>query len=112
MMSSDILKDRHLTVRVTAEQIEISIGSVHAILCDHAQSDLEIDSQASVGGTEKLHLVVVQNLLDAINAEPGFLLFPKMKMSLKRSRFQSRYEIMQNETVNAIPKKAFQKCFR
>ena len=41
-------------------------------------------------------------------------LFPKLKMALKGSRFESREEIMQNATaeMNTIPKEAFQKCFR
>lgn len=43
-----------------------------------------------------------------------FWLFPKLKTTLKGSRFESREEIMQNATaeMNTIPKEAFQKCFR
>ncbi|GFW00665.1 hypothetical protein TNCV_2284111 [Trichonephila clavipes] len=57
----------------TTEQIEISTSPAHAILCDHAQSSSEICSWASVGGTEKLHLAVAQDLLDTIDVEPSFL---------------------------------------
>jgi len=41
-------------------------------------------------------------------------LFPKLKTTLKGSRFESREEIMQNATaeMNTIPKETFQKCFR
>ncbi|GFS78434.1 hypothetical protein TNCV_3146971 [Trichonephila clavipes] len=48
------MKDRYLTVRETAEQVEINADSSHAILCGHVQSGSEVCSQASVRGTEKL----------------------------------------------------------
>ncbi|GFX18332.1 hypothetical protein TNCV_4306331 [Trichonephila clavipes] len=48
-------------------------GPAPEFLCYHAQSGCEICSQDSVDGTEKFHLAVVQELLDTINAEPGFL---------------------------------------
>jgi len=43
-----------------------------------------------------------------------FWLFPKLKMPLKGTRFQSREDIMRNATdqLRAIPKEAFQRCFR
>lgn len=46
---------------------------------------------------------------------PGdFWLFPKLKMPLKGSRFESREDIMKNATAQlvAIPKQDFQKCFQ
>ncbi|GFU30117.1 hypothetical protein TNCV_1925281 [Trichonephila clavipes] len=67
------MKDRRLTIRETDEQVEISTGSAHAILCEHAQSGCEIGFQASVVGIEKLRLPVVHDLLDATNVETGFL---------------------------------------
>ncbi|GFW29032.1 hypothetical protein TNCV_2355901 [Trichonephila clavipes] len=48
----NLMRDRRLTVRNTAEQVEISTDSPYAILCDH-QSGCEICSQPSVGGTER-----------------------------------------------------------
>ena len=47
-------------------------------------------------------------------ASCDFWLFPKLKTTLKGSRFESREEIMQNATaeMNTIPKEAFQKSFR
>jgi len=41
-------------------------------------------------------------------------LFPKLKTTLKGSRFESREKIMQNATaeMNNIPNEAFQKCLR
>jgi hypothetical protein len=43
-----------------------------------------------------------------------FWLFPKFKMPLKGTRFQSREGIMWNAMaqLNTIPKDAFQKCFK
>jgi len=43
-----------------------------------------------------------------------FWLFPKLKMPLKGTRFESREDIMRNATaqLNMIPQEAFQKCFQ
>ena len=43
-----------------------------------------------------------------------FWLFPKLKMPLKGTRFESRKDIMWNATahLNMIPQEAFQKCFQ
>jgi hypothetical protein len=43
-----------------------------------------------------------------------FWLFPKLKMPLKGTRFESREDIKQNATawLITIPKDAFQKCFQ
>jgi hypothetical protein len=40
--------------------------------------------------------------------------FPKLKMPLKGTRFESREDIMRNATARliTIPKDAFQKCFQ
>ena len=43
-----------------------------------------------------------------------FWLFPKLKMPLKGTQFESREDIMRNATalLNMIPQEAFQKCFQ
>jgi transposase len=43
-----------------------------------------------------------------------FWLFPKLKMPLKGTRFESREDIMRNAMAQliTIPKDAFQKCFQ
>lgn len=43
-----------------------------------------------------------------------FWLFPKLKMPLKGTRFESRDDIMRNTTMelNSIPKEAFKRCFQ
>ena len=43
-----------------------------------------------------------------------FSLFPKLKMPLKETRFESREDIMRNATAQLymIPQEAFQKCFQ
>jgi hypothetical protein len=43
-----------------------------------------------------------------------FWLFPKLKMPLKGTRFESREDVMRNATawLTTIPKDAFQKCFQ
>ena len=43
-----------------------------------------------------------------------FWLFPKMKMPLKGTQFESREDIMRNATaqLDMIPQEAFQKCFQ
>ncbi|GFU13526.1 hypothetical protein TNCV_938171 [Trichonephila clavipes] len=76
---------------VHCELTVISTSSAQAILYDHAQKGFEICSQASVGGTEKLDFTFAQDwTLSTLNlASCDFWLFPKMKMSLKGSRFQS-----------------------
>ncbi|GFT45747.1 hypothetical protein TNCV_2671781 [Trichonephila clavipes] len=66
------MKDRRLIVRGAAEQVEICTGTPHAMLCDPVQRGCEICSKASVYGTQKLHFAAGQDLLDNINAEPGF----------------------------------------
>ncbi|GFW99608.1 hypothetical protein TNCV_3418411 [Trichonephila clavipes] len=53
-MENQIIKDGFLTVREISEQVGVNTGSVLAVLCDHAQSDCEICSQSSVGGTERI----------------------------------------------------------
>ncbi|GFY11829.1 hypothetical protein TNCV_1530211 [Trichonephila clavipes] len=68
-----IMKDCLLTVRETAEQVEVNTGPPHVILCDHAHKDCETCPQASVDETEKLRLAVSQDLLNTTYAEPGFL---------------------------------------
>jgi hypothetical protein len=47
-------------------------------------------------------------------APRDFWLFPKLKMLLKGTRFESREDIMRNATAQliTIPKDAFQKCFQ
>jgi transposase len=44
----------------------------------------------------------------------NFWLFPKLKLPLKGTRFESREDIMRNAMaqLNTIPKDAFQKCFQ
>jgi len=47
-------------------------------------------------------------------APRDFLLFSKLKMPLKWTRFKSREDIMRNATaqLNMIPQEAFHKCFQ
>ncbi|GFW32328.1 hypothetical protein TNCV_674871 [Trichonephila clavipes] len=98
--------DRCLTVPKTAEQVEISTGSSHAILCNYVQSGCKISSQSLCRWNRKnsvLQLYRINLTLPTLNLAPyDFWLFSKMKMSLKGSRVQSR----------AIPKEAFNMCFR
>ncbi|GFU70894.1 hypothetical protein TNCV_2206111 [Trichonephila clavipes] len=68
-----VMKDRCLTIRKTAEEVQVSSVFPHVILCDHSQNDCEICPRVSVGGTDILRLAVAQYLLDTINVEPGFL---------------------------------------
>ncbi|GFX45613.1 hypothetical protein TNCV_176061 [Trichonephila clavipes] len=68
-----IIKDRRLTFRETAEQFEISKGSLHTILCDHMQIACEMYSQILSVGQKELRLAVAQNLLKTIKVEHGFL---------------------------------------
>ncbi|GFU43670.1 hypothetical protein TNCV_3070591 [Trichonephila clavipes] len=107
-----VMKDRCLTV-----QVEISTGSAHAILRDHAQSCCEICSQASVGGKKnsiKPFHRTSWTLSTLTLISFNFCLLSKIKTPLKGYPFQSRNEIMKNVMVelNTIPKDAFQKCFR
>ncbi|GFW20576.1 uncharacterized protein TNCV_1048001 [Trichonephila clavipes] len=84
------MKDRCLTVRGTAEKVEISTSSTHAVLCDHAQSGCEICSQSSVGGTENTPFCSCTWPTEF--APCDFWLFPKIKMASKGSLFQIRVQ--------------------
>ncbi|GFW37725.1 hypothetical protein TNCV_4629301 [Trichonephila clavipes] len=79
------------------------------------RSEGGICSPVSVGGTEK-KLPLVQELLDTINVEPGFLQFlPVSENEIEKIPwFQSKDEAKQNVTaeLNTIPIEASQKSFR
>ncbi|GFW05871.1 hypothetical protein TNCV_603431 [Trichonephila clavipes] len=77
-----IMKDRHLTIRETAKQVEISSCSSRTIVCDHAQCGCEICSRAFVCETEKL-LSIAQDLLDIVNAESCFRRKARFKQCVK-----------------------------
>jgi hypothetical protein len=58
--------------------------------------------------------VVCQASYSPDMAPCDFWLFPKLKMPLKGTRFESREDIMRNAMARliTIPKDAFQKCFQ
>jgi transposase len=58
--------------------------------------------------------LIRQALYSPDMAPCDFWLFPKLKMPLKGTRYESREDIMQNATAQLymIPQEAFQKCFQ
>jgi hypothetical protein len=54
-------------------------------------------------------LEIAQDMLDNANSNPNFWLFPKLKMPLKGTRFESREDIIRNATawLITIPKDTF-----
>ncbi|PNF18762.1 hypothetical protein B7P43_G03333 [Cryptotermes secundus] len=91
-----VMEDHRMTVRELAKEIGIRLGSVHSIL------------------SEDLGMRRVQAPYSPDMAPCDFWLFPKLKMPLKRTRFESREDITRNATARliTIPKDAFQKCFQ
>ncbi|PNF16911.1 hypothetical protein B7P43_G04214 [Cryptotermes secundus] len=89
-----VMEDRHITVRELANEIGVSIGSVHSILTE----DLGMRRAPYSPDMALCH----------------FWLFPKPKMPLKGTQFESREDIMRNATARliTIPKDTFQKCFQ
>jgi hypothetical protein len=118
------MEDRRLTVREIANDIGISYGSAHAILTD----DLDMRRVAAKFvpkflSCEQKELRLIQDFLSKHGipqvrqapyspdmAHCDFWLFPKLKMSLKGLRFESREDIMKNAAAQlvAIPKEDFQ----
>ncbi|GFU43642.1 hypothetical protein TNCV_4483171 [Trichonephila clavipes] len=104
-----VMKDRCLTV-----QVEISTGSAHAILRDHAQSCCEIPKLLSVekNSIKPFHRTSwTLSTLTLISF--NFCLLSKIKTPLKGYPFQSRNEIMKNVMVelNTIPKRRLPEVF-
>ncbi|PNF30398.1 hypothetical protein B7P43_G12860, partial [Cryptotermes secundus] len=89
-----VMEDRCITAPEHENEIGVSTGSVHSIL------------------TKDLGMRRAPYSPDM--APCDFWLFPKLKMPLKETRFESREDIMRNVTARliTIPKDAFQKCFQ
>jgi hypothetical protein len=118
------MEDRRITVRELVNEIGVSIGSVHSILTE----DLGIRRVSAKFIPKLLTMEQKQRRLEITQDIPvvrqapyspnmapcDFWLFPKLKMPLKGTRFESREDILRNATawLITIPKDAFQKCFQ
>ncbi|PNF28133.1 hypothetical protein B7P43_G07582 [Cryptotermes secundus] len=89
-----VMEDHRVTVQELANEIGVSIGSGHSILTE------DLGMRRAPYSPEM--------------APCDFRLFPKLKMALKETQFESREDIMRNATARLIniPKDAFQKCFQ
>ncbi|PNF32294.1 hypothetical protein B7P43_G16679 [Cryptotermes secundus] len=109
-----VMEDRRITVRELANEIGVGTGLVHSILTE----DLGMRSVS----TKFIQTFVAKHNIPVVRQAPyspdmalcDFWLFPKLKMLLKGTRFESREDIMQNATARLItvPKDTFQKCFQ
>ncbi|PNF19075.1 hypothetical protein B7P43_G11296, partial [Cryptotermes secundus] len=126
-----VMVDRRITVQELANEIGVRIGSVHSILTEDLGMRVSVKFVAKLLTMEQKqrHLEIAQDMLDNANSNPNFLntalyspdmvpcdfwLFPKLKMPLKGTRFESREDIMRNvmTLLITIPKDAFKKCFQ
>ncbi|PNF29274.1 hypothetical protein B7P43_G08953 [Cryptotermes secundus] len=134
-----VMEDRRITVRELANEIGVSIGSVHSILTEDLcmrRVSVKFVPKLLTMEQKQRRLKIAQDMLDNANSNPNFLntmitgdelwvygpdmapcdfwLFPKLKIPLKGTRFESREDIVRNATggLITIPKDAFQKCFQ
>ncbi|PNF32541.1 hypothetical protein B7P43_G02465 [Cryptotermes secundus] len=87
-----VMEDRRITVRELANEI----GLIQIFVAKH-------------------NILVVRQAPYSPDMAPcDFWLFPKLKIPLKGTRFESREDIVRNATARLIiiPKDAFQKCFQ
>ena len=117
--------DRHITVREIATELGLTIGSVHSILTEDLHMKRVTAKFVHHNNAHSAHVIqtsLAKHNIPVVRQAPyspnmalcDFWLFPKLKMTLKGTRFESREEIIQNATkqLNPIPKTEFQECFQ
>ncbi|XP_018347274.1 PREDICTED: uncharacterized protein LOC108751537 [Trachymyrmex septentrionalis] len=119
-----VLKNRRITIREIADDLNISFGSCQSILTDvlgmtrvsvkfvpklRFKTSLLVSSFLAKNNT----IVMPQPPYSPNLAPCDFFLFPKLKRPMKGRRFATIEEIKAAslEELKAIPKSAFQKCF-
>jgi len=119
-----VLKNRRITIREIADDLNISFGSCQSILTDvlgmtrvsakfvpklRSKTSLLVSSFLAKNNT----IIMPQPPYSPDLAPCDFFLFPKLKRPMKGRRFATIEEIKAAslEELKAIPKSAFQKCF-
>ncbi|KYN30749.1 hypothetical protein ALC56_14951 [Trachymyrmex septentrionalis] len=119
-----VLKNRRITIREIANDLNISFGSCQSILTDvlgmtrvsakfvpklRSKTSLLVSSFLAKNNT----IIMPQPPYSPDLAPCDFFLFPKLKRPMKGRRFATIEEIKAAslEELKAIPKSAFQKCF-
>ncbi|KYN39393.1 hypothetical protein ALC56_06212 [Trachymyrmex septentrionalis] len=119
-----VLKNRRITIREIADDLNISFGSCQSILTDvlgmtrvsakfvpklRSKTSLLVSSFLAKNNT----IIMPQPPYSPDLAPCDFFLFPKLKRPMKGRRFATIEQIKAAslEELKAIPKSAFQKCF-
>ncbi|KYN39235.1 hypothetical protein ALC56_06368 [Trachymyrmex septentrionalis] len=118
-----VLKNRRITIREIADDLNISFGSCQSILTDvlgmtrvSAKFVPKLRSKTSLlvsSFLTKNNIIIMPQPPYSPDLAPcDFFLFPKLKRPMKGRRFATIKEINASlEELKAIPKSAFQKCF-
>jgi hypothetical protein len=119
------MQDRSITVREIATELGLSIASVHSILTEDLDMRRAIAKFFHQDNAHYAHVIqdfLAEHNIPVVRQAPyspdmapcDFWLFPRLKMTLKGTRFEPREEIIQNATkqLNIIPIIAFQECFQ
>jgi hypothetical protein len=120
------MQDHRITVRDLADEVGVSIGSVHTILTAHLglrkvstkfvpKLQLHHDN-APAHSSHVIQGFLTKHNIPLISQAPyppdtapwNFWLFPKLKMPLKGTRFESRKDA--TAQLDMIPQDAFHKC--
>jgi hypothetical protein len=115
--------NRHLTIREIADELNLSFGICQAILTSHKWSSgtwllhhENVPCHAALSVREFLarhSIPVVPHPPYLPDLAPcDFFIFPRLKSTLKRKRFQDVEKVQLNTTrqLQAIPKQAYQTC--
>ncbi|EZA46810.1 hypothetical protein X777_01584, partial [Ooceraea biroi] len=96
-VANQVLKNRRISVRELAAEVEISKTQCHVILTEVAKNSVNIVSQAPYSP----------------DMAPCFFLFPKLKLPPRGHRFESIEAIKENSLceLKAIPQSAFAEVF-
>ncbi|PNF38932.1 hypothetical protein B7P43_G07456 [Cryptotermes secundus] len=109
-----VMEGRRITVRELANEIGVSTGSVHSSLTEDLGMR-RVSAKFVPTFVTKHNIPVVHQASYSPDMAPcDFWLFPKLKMPLKGTRFESREDIMRNAMawLITIPKDVIQKCFQ
>jgi hypothetical protein len=123
-----VLQNHRLTIRETDEDVGISFGSCQAIMTEKLNMHrvaAKFVPRVLTEDQKANRVNISQELLDRVGVDENFLktivtgdetfiLFPKLKPTLKGCRFDTFDEIQKNSTKDlfAIPNEAFQKVFQ
>jgi len=119
-----VLENHRITIREVVEDVDISVGSCHAIFSDvlgmkrvapkFVPKLLHFDQKNRRDLLAKTTTIIMPQPPYSPDLTPrDFFLFPKLKIPMKGQRFTTIEEIKTASLreLKAIPKSAYQKCF-